>query len=299
MHFTMSRGIPSIAVYPKMHKSGLGNLLWMWAKAYCWARDHDLPLLTPNWVQWDWKRYIQFNPDKRNYLGYFNNDGYIGGWRRSHMLASYRRIRPEQYEPGLSRRLVVFDSMGDFTPLIGRHKMIQEAFCSIVRPAHLPDPKDYPDRYIALHVRMGDFSPVDVSEIQHGKTNMRLPLEWYRDALRACRNMLGQDIPAVIFSDGTPGELELLLKEKNIQLANGSSAMSDLIALSRACLLVASRSSFSLWAAYIGQMPVIYHKGARPWFEPVVHPEDSIAWEIEWNSCDDIPSSFFEHTVNC
>jgi hypothetical protein len=39
------------------------------------------------------------------------------------------------------------------------------------------------------------------------------------------------------------------------------SAIADLWALSNANVLVASGSTFSMWASYLGRMPVIWHPG--------------------------------------
>ena len=37
--------------------------------------------------------------------------------------------------------------------------------------------------------------------------------------------------------------------------------MADLLALSRSELLIASGSTFSMWASYLGRMPVIWYPG--------------------------------------
>lgn len=283
-----------IYVYPKLSKSGLGNLLWMWAKAVCWASDHQVPVLKPRWVYWSWGRFLRKDSDKRRYCGFFLSDGSIGGWARLWRLMTYRRVLPNEYRDGMRRCLVTFSELGDFTPLIGRHEQVRDAFYRIVLPSHLPSEEVFPDRYIALHVRMGDFSPYVATALESGETNMRIPVEWYREALQSCRKQIGSDIPAVVFSDGTDGDLAMLLDEPNISRSQGHSALEDLVALSRADLLIASRSSFSLWAAYVGQMPVIYYRGCRPWHEPVVHPTEGGGWECEWKVGEAFPKSFAE-----
>lgn len=280
-------------VYPHLHRSGLGNLLWVWAKSFCWASDRGLPLIAPKWSYVDWKRYLLGNADKRSYFGFFSNEGYIKGIERARCLCR-KKIFPEQYSSELGKVLVVFEEMGEFSPLIGRHELVRKEFLRIVCTEHIPVGLSNSLPFISLHVRMGDFLAVNEGSLRRGHTNMQQPLEWYIHALRQCRKSVGYSIPAVVFSDGSPEELAPLLSEERVSLSQECSALSDLIALSSGAVLIASRSSFSLWAAYIGQMPTLYYRGARPWYERVVHPDADVAWEIELLDGESIPPIFSE-----
>jgi hypothetical protein len=75
------------------------------------------------------------------------------------------------------------------------------------------------------------------------------------------RARLGASIPAVVTSDGGPDELRPLLDLDNVRQVATGSAIGDLLVLSRAVLLLASGSSFSAWASYLGRMPTLSHPG--------------------------------------
>lgn len=286
-------------VYPRLGRSGLGNLLWTWAKSYVWAAEHDAEILAPQWGYVDWRRCLHRDPDQRRYHSFFTNQGYIQGIRRTHLLLTLPKVDPEQYASCHKSCVVVFGGLGTFTPLIGKHTLVANEFLRIINPVNFPAGRAYPEKYLALHVRLGDFKTANPEKLRQGSTNMRQPLEWYLYALRECRKCIGYEIPTVVFSDGSAEELDQLLNESNVQMSGGQSAMADLIALSRSAILIGSRSSFSLWAAYIGQMPVIYYKGARPWHEPTVHPDENEPWEIEWMPGDNFSESFTRLLKQC
>ena len=72
-----------IYVYPKLTKSGLGNLLFDWARAEVFARKHNLPILNPRWVRFDrlgvWLRRERY---KRYYGNSFRAAGFVTGIKR-------------------------------------------------------------------------------------------------------------------------------------------------------------------------------------------------------------------------
>lgn len=284
-------------VFPALPKSGLGNLLWIWAKSLCWAHERGLPLLAPRWHYVEWRRYIKGIPDKRSYRGFFSSSGYICGFEKYLILATHKHVTPDQFANVRSSCVIVFNTMGAFTPLIGRHKFVAQKFYEMVNEPHLPDMSDVPSRFIGLHVRCGDFQPYNPEALAVGKSNIRQPLEWYRDCLREGRRRIGVDLPAVVFSDGNARDLSLLLNEPGVQLSPCSSPLADLILMARSSLLIGSRSSFSLWASYIGQMPVVYFRGARPWHEAVVSSPEEHPLEVEWMPGDDLPDNLMERAL--
>ena len=90
----------------------------------------------------------------------------------------------------------------------------------------------------------------------------KTPVPWFRDVLRLVRAGAAGVPPAFVVSDGTPEQLRPLLEEPSVTLVRPGTALSDLLTLARARVLLASgSSSFSAWGAYLGRMPTASHPG--------------------------------------
>jgi hypothetical protein len=105
---------------------------------------------------------------------------------------------------------------------------------------------------VAIHVRLGDFVYDDPS-----RGNTRIDLGWYIGILNRLREHLGVNSVA-LFSDGTDEELAPLLSIEGVTRVTFGSSIADIIGLSCARIFIASGSTFSMWASYLGQMPTIW-----------------------------------------
>ena len=133
---------------------------------------------------------------------------------------------------------------------------------AMTKPRHVPAPVARP--FIALHVRMGDFSaPPSAEKLRAGAKNARIPAEWYCSMLTGVRARLGRDVPAVVLSDGSDEALAPLLGLPAVQRSPRQSSVSDLLSMSQGSLLISSGSGFSMWGAYLGDQPRICHPGQR------------------------------------
>ena len=279
--------------YPKLNGSGLGNLLWIWAKCFVWCKDNDAKLITPSWLQFHPNRIIGRNPDLRLYWCYFMNRGYINGPEKYYRLWKHRTISADDAEKKKIRNfscIVVFSELGSFTPLIGRHKEVYDELIRITNPRFILPSKTFP--FVAMHIRRGDFEKGTAEQLYRGETNLQVPLEWYIASLRALRDAIGFSFKVIIFSDGSNDEIVHLLKEPNVERSNDKNALRDLFLMSSAAGLIASRSSFSLWASYLGQIPALYHRGAKPWHEGVIHTKPAGSLEPEWEESFPLPVTF-------
>ena len=71
-----------------------------------------------------------------------------------------------------------------------------------------------------------------------------------------------EQVPIVVFTDGRPEEVRELTELKGVRYHDRKPAITDLLMLSNADLLLASgRSTFSMWASFLGEMPTIYAPG--------------------------------------
>lgn len=110
---------------------------------------------------------------------------------------------------------------------------------------------------ICIHVRLGDFARVSWEEVKSGRHCSSIPIEWYVHMANALRELIGERVKIYVFSDGTDEELKSLLEMENVERITFGSAIADILALANAGIFVASGSSFSMWARYLGRMTTV------------------------------------------
>lgn len=142
--------------------------------------------------------------------------------------------------------------------------------------------------FVSKHVQLGDFSqPVTSGQATSGSTNTRLLLDWYGERLDALRAALGVDMRAIVFSDGSDGELAALLARPNVERAPKQQSVTDLLDMGQGAALIASESGFSLWGAFLGGVPRI------AFLDQSIGPIDpDPARDIESDLGEAIPQSF-------
>jgi hypothetical protein len=119
---------------------------------------------------------------------------------------------------------------------------------------------------IGINIRLGkDFAAPD-RDYSNGYDWVgwlqQTPIAWFRETLLAIRTAAGWPVPAMVVSDGTAEQLRPLLELPGMKLLSPSNAIVDLLALSRTRLLLGSgSSSFSAWAAFLGQQTAITAPG--------------------------------------
>jgi hypothetical protein len=131
-------------------------------------------------------------------------------------------------------------------------------------------------------VRLGDFSE-----------SIRQPLEWYQDAVAALRAELARPLQVRIYSDGDASELAALLSMPGVEFTPGRSSVTDMLELSQASAIVASSSTFSMWAAFLDRVPSVWYPG-RMWQRPTDDPD----FHIEWRSGETFSAGFVSACVN-
>jgi hypothetical protein len=282
-------------------KYGLGHSLLAWARCFLWCKDNNVPMLAPRWLYFRLGPYLRHEMDKRSYHKLFRRDGYIHGVHRLWLLGRGKHFTADQEsEAKLERgiRIVVFkNDRGNntrfFKKIFGRHKEVRTELLRIARPGQIPVNTHKP--FIGIHVRMGDFTRVSDPAVLRTTGNVQLPVEWYRDILLSIRRHAGSDLHARVFSDGSRELLGPLLELPYVSLANPRSALHDILDLSHATALISSGSGFSMWGAYLGQVPRICFPNQRR--EYVVTPSVAIDLEPECEAGKDVPQAFVAHIV--
>jgi hypothetical protein len=174
----------------------------------------------------------------------------------------------------MRNRVVVFQGAGDhFRSLTGRHAVLLRELRAMTQAHWLRRADAAGAVSIGIHVRRGDFAEATSAADYILRGAIRTPVDWFADSLALIRQQRGFAVPAVVVSDAPDEALGSLLREEAVTRVDTGSAIGDLLVLSKAQLLLASGgSSFSAWAAFLGQMPTIAYPGqSLTWFkiEPI------------------------------
>ena len=229
--------------------SGLANCLFVYGRAIILEHEKSLEMITPTWANFSLGPFLRLERDKRTYIGLFRPDGVTGLKKYILLFFSKKYIDKESFESSQARRkiLVTEGLQKYFQDLIPHYNMIRERLidkANIYLDAELSE-----ENFIGVHVRLGDFNE-----------ERRTPLKWYRNIIIRLSNALCDDFKFVIFSDGSDHELRDLLQLPNVERAAGFNALEDLFLLSYSRLIIGSDSTFSGWAAFLNQTPIIMMK---------------------------------------
>lgn len=277
---------------------GLGNILFPWARSVVAARQMGARPIFPCWPQIRLRALAQFrwSRDPRTYARLFHNPGtYADGIEKLNAVLRLPRFTESSLSKGQlpNEAIFVFEGMeGLFRSILDQHTLVRDELISITRPEHLKGILANRDESIAVHVRLGDFAIPENGEaqIRSGAPNLRIPLSWYENAIASCRRSLGYEVSVRIFSDGSDEVLRPLLDIPGVRRGSFGTSIGDLLALSAAPLFIASGSTFSMWASYLGRMPVIWYPGQLKCRLYHDQPEA----EIELESGDNLPKGFVE-----
>jgi hypothetical protein len=257
----------------ELPNTGLGNRLFPWARCRVFSHLHGVPMFAPVWPQFKIGPLLRREKDLRLYTGMFQSTPdqihYAAQpflkWR-SKLVAEPTSL--EAFNRDEHPRNALFNFAGCepyFAPLNLHHEFLAAELRKIVQPAWLAKVQALGNFPIAIHVRRGDFRPID--GVSTG--NLRTPLAWFVESLGIIRRLIGPTLPVVIFSDGSPEELKELTDLPHVTLMQGNNAIVDLLLLSQARVLIGSGgSSFTAWASFMGRMPTITMPGhPLGWFK--------------------------------
>ncbi len=265
--------------------TGLGGMLYAWARSLVAAKRHGLKVVFPTFPQVHSGPVLRNEPDWRSYWNLFRPPrGQVSGFRKLYLLATARRVPEKEFlaHPAQDSRetIVVFEGIQDyFASVMQEHTFVFDQLRKMTTGSQTVGLAHDFSGTISVHVRRGDFTKCpDPRVILSGTANYRIPIDWYCRLIREMRKALGKNIPINLFSDGTRRELAALLALGRVSRMGFGSSVADMLALSNSRVLVASGSQFSMWASYLGRMPVVWHKGQlrqRLYYD---HPGDEVEW---------------------
>ncbi len=258
-------------VYPKLSErdyclfrcggSGLGNILFTYARALSYAEKNNCKLIWPTWPSFKLGPILRREKDKRFYTNLFcNNRGYISGIQKMKLLATKEKISEEDALNGADceDKIIVFSGMkGCFSPILEDSQLILKDIIKNLHPKSKQALKFDGSKAIGMHVRLGDFTRASWEDVKAGNHNSSIPIEWYVQIAKDLRSITRENTKIFVFSDGTDEELSPLLELDNTERISFGTAIGDIIGLSKVDVFVASGSSFSMWARYLGRKTTI------------------------------------------
>jgi len=285
--------------YPRLSKAdflliriggnGLGNLLFTWARCLSVSRRQNWRMVWPTWYSHKPKNKRTNPYDHRTYGDLFRpSTDYISLPMKLPQLIFRKWISESEAEskapkPGC---VVQFRGMeGKFQPFLQDLDLVRSELLKMTQEQHLAGFKAADPAPVSIHIRRGDFLQRGNYEQTVARHNSLLPLKWYISALQAVRERYGKAVRTYVFSDGTNEELAPLLAMENVERVEFGSSIADILALSRSRLLIASGSTFSQWASYLGQVPTIAHPGKIDQPLLLENPQE----EFEWAEGDVMP----------
>ncbi|WP_203468530.1 alpha-1,2-fucosyltransferase [Dechloromonas sp. TW-R-39-2] len=256
---------------------------------------NNCTFITPTWPQFKVGPIIRNEPDKRFYTGMFRPGvSEVGGFVKCKRIVIDRKIPESSIGKARAGDMIVFEGLGDyFMDLIGYSSFLKSEFKKILISSNNIDSlmdKLNPRKSIAVHVRFGDFKVPTVSDLDNEVRNIRIPIEWYVAIVNQLNTHYSGQVKFNVFSDASDFELSPLLSLDNVSRALGGNAAEDILLISEHACLIASASTFSMWGAFLGQMPSIWYKGLKQ-----QSLNDNSQWEIEVGMSDQIAPIFIEN----
>jgi hypothetical protein len=281
----------------RLSSLGLGNLLLPWARFIVTSQKYNLQPICPTWNQVRIGAILRGETDKKFYHDLFRRPpNQMGCLKKLYLLNSLKKIPESEFQETYVKDkrssdediLVIFEGMdihNPFSAILADHQLVFDELLKITRNQHKKGIEYCFAHSISIHVRLGDFSiPKNQEVLKSGAQNYRIPLSWYVHQVKQLRQEVNRDVPVYIFSDGRDDELSELLSLPNCQRISFGSSIADMLALSKANILIASGSTFSMWASYLGRMPVIWYKGQLR--QKLYYENDLV--EVEYDDSSDL-----------
>lgn len=324
-------------VYPKLSSMdlnvtrigglGLGNMLFTYARALLYARDHAAVMIWPTWNSIPVGQILRREENKRYYHDLFTpkkpeNDiegkaevpAICFGCRKIWLRCTRKKIQEKELqenqknfsEKECDEKIIEFTGMEEeFEPIYGREnsQYILKHLQHILQEQNRAALQFHPGKAICMHVRLGDFGKASSEEqkevveemqeeaLKKGLPNLRIPITWYCEVVDQIRKEAGAEIPVYVFSDGTDEELRPLLELPEVCRKTFGTAIADIMAMAQSKVFVASGSTFSRWVRYLGRMDTIAYPGQLKQ-KVLEETEEAVEEEAEV-----IPKKVLEHIV--
>ena len=252
--------------HAKLPNAGLGNKLFIWAKAMVFAKLNNLPLVVSGWTQFQLAPILH-GGDFRFYWNYFRPVCEVGFFDRQRIQRKAQIILdPPLVQTSLPDRQVIYEftqipHWGNFFGDLKPHRDgVCEAMLGMLSQSCRREYDKARKPVVSLQVRMGDFLRLRPGEDFAKVGGVRTPLDYFINVINFIREIHEGVVPVTIFSDAPARQLRELLILPNVQLAPHRRAVVDMLLMSASKVLVTSAgSTFGYWAGFLGESAIIMH----------------------------------------
>lgn len=258
-------GMPHAFCQANLPNAGLGNKLFVWARAHVFAKLNRLPLRVDGWTRFQLAPILH-GFDFRLYWNYFRPVDQVGRQTREYAHRHYRRIadppvKHVEVEKGAIYEYSKIPSWDNYFDGIREHRSeVHSALLAMLTPARTAELQRAPSPVMVVNVRMGDFRKLQSHERFDQVGGVRTPLGYFRGLVENIRKAHGSRLRAEIVTDGSPRELAELLELPNVSMAPRRSKIIDILMMSRSRILITSAAStFSYWGGFLGECALIMH----------------------------------------
>jgi hypothetical protein len=247
-------------VYIRFPKTGLGNMMLVWARGKVFAKVNNLPLATSTWWAFRLGPWIRNEKKKRLYWRYFKETP----WISRQLINFYRVFATVIYEPALVRiekldvnepKLFLFNAVSttdDLFESLREHRgFIKEELYGLLNPSLKKQLFLFDEPVISVHIRRGDFK----------KGNPITSLRFFIECINNIRIACGGNWPVTVFTDAEEVEIREILLLPEVKLAENKPDILDILLMSRSKVVVLSLSStFSYWGAFLSEAVIVMSK---------------------------------------
>lgn len=252
--------------HARLSNSGLGNKLFVWAKALVFARLNNLPLVVTGWTTFQLSPILH-GGDLRLYWNYFRPVKEVGWFERARIRRHAQIVQEPPVtciEPPSQPTIYEFPKVSHWSDYFGylkpHREMIRKALFDMLTAARRRELAMTPKAQIAVQVRLGDFRPMKQGEDFTKCGAVRTPPEYFIQIINGIREIHGTVVPVTVFSDGSAQQLAKVLSLPAVSLTTNQTAVVDMLSMAASKVLVTSASStFGYWAGFLGDCAIIMH----------------------------------------
>jgi len=239
---------------------GLGNLMFPLARAILQSKKFDDIMIDPTWPQLKLGPFIRRENDNRIYINLFKWRGLSGWmrWLKAKFLPKVCESQLLEKRNSVGNYVVQYEGLGNYFKDISDGQEAIKAWINLNAKKKGEIKESYD---IACHIRLGDFGTKENPKNKPGHV-VRQSWDWYRKAIDEAVKLSNVSSPKIyLFTDES---YDAVIKELNLPckvIADPSkNAITAIINMSRAKVIITSRSTFSQWAVFIGNGLAIWNK---------------------------------------
>ena len=272
----MDRRMLSVLAF--LPNAGLGNKLFVWARAQTFASLNGLKCYSYGWTQ---PRIGPLLRGERRDIRYgaglkWDIYGQLAG------LLSQVSSRRWDYDPQIreiditssERCSFIFKRVPHwsdyFIDIRDRRDDLMRLLSCALKSSVVEKVDAATAPIVAVHLRKGDFRDLRPGEDFARVGLVRTPEDYFIELIDNVRSCAGTKLPVTIFSDGSDEECRFLTRIEGIHRAPKLSDLADMIIMSKARVIIPSAgSTFGLWSSFLSSAAVIvhpdhYHAPIRP-----------------------------------